>query len=156
MPSRINMPLARVAEEHQGCPNRILVAQNVRKTVTCLECKKPRCIYSRKHLTAREERSLTRVLERYMYTCGSLITPDGDSLQGTVFVRLQLACTTPVEIAYYSANAVARKDVCCFCASSVDIIDDQDLLRKYRVVLPMCRECKSRGKNHICRLPKKN
>ncbi|CAG2252359.1 unnamed protein product [Mytilus edulis] len=31
----------------EGCENRILFAQNVRSTVTCLECDKPRCVYSK-------------------------------------------------------------------------------------------------------------
>lgn len=168
--------------------------------MTCVECRKPRCVYSRKQLSSREERTLNRLLERYLYTCGSVIPPDGinhskfyeqvylnfknvnhanylekyffiktnaffgsfdffifhNHLQGSVFVRLQLACTTPVEMAYYSANAVARKDLCCYCASTNTIQRDHELDGKYRVVLPMRIKCINSGRNYICRLPKKN
>ena len=61
----------------KGCPNRQLVAQHVRSAVHCYECGKPRCIYSKKSLTTREERALRRLTEKFQYTCGSVITPDG-------------------------------------------------------------------------------
>ena len=52
----------------------------MRSSVSCYECEKPRCIYSKKALTAREERSLRRLLEKYQYTCGSVIVPDGKNI----------------------------------------------------------------------------
>ncbi|XP_053376613.1 uncharacterized protein LOC123531671 [Mercenaria mercenaria] len=155
-PSWQTESVAKVAEQQQGCPNRALVAQNVRSTVNCYECRKPRCIYAKKALTVREERGLKRMLERYHYTCGSSITPDGDSLQGIVFVRLQLCCSSPVELPYYSAasQVVGRKDICCYCTE--DGVKDEESLKTYRVLLPLCESCKNLGKKIIKRLPKKN
>lgn len=46
-PSSRGQPTAAVAQELQGCKNSVLVAQNVRSTVTCTECMKPRCIYAK-------------------------------------------------------------------------------------------------------------
>ena len=81
----------------------------------------------------------------------------GDGLQGTVFVTLQMACATPIELSYYSTtNVISRKDICCHCASSDDVERDAAHLQKYRVVLPMCGACKQEGKQVIARLPKKN
>ncbi|XP_033730159.1 uncharacterized protein LOC117319474 [Pecten maximus] len=156
MPSGHTQTIANVAEEQQGCTNRILVAQNARKTILCEECAKPRCVYSRRALTLREERSFRRIKDRYNYTCGSLITPEGDSLHGTVFVRLQLCCTTPIEMAYYSAPAaIGRKDLCCYCASFEETERDPEALKTFRVVLPLCKPCKTAGKAVIRRQPKK-
>lgn len=72
-----------------------------------------------------------------------------------VFVRLQMCCTTPIELAYYSATHITRKDLCCYCADE-EAARDADELRSYRVVLPMCASCVSSGKKIIKRLPKKN
>ena len=47
MPSKMNN-VRKVAEEIQGCKSTTLTAQNVRHTVTCSTCKKPRCIYAKK------------------------------------------------------------------------------------------------------------
>ncbi|WAR09165.1 hypothetical protein MAR_019123 [Mya arenaria] len=92
-----DMPSGQVAT---GCQNRMLVAQNVRLTVTCQECEKPRCIYAKKALSQREARALRRLMEKYIYTY---------LLQGVVFVRLQLCCGSPVEMAYYASN-LCRND----------------------------------------------
>lgn len=58
----------------------VKLGQNVRKTVVCVECQKPRCIYAKKQLSVRNARALARLMEKYDYTCGSLITPDGSSM----------------------------------------------------------------------------
>jgi len=61
----------------QGVNNSVLVGQNVRKTVVCYECNKPRCIYAKKTLSIRDTRALCRLIECHDYACGSLLTPDG-------------------------------------------------------------------------------
>ncbi|XP_033749002.1 uncharacterized protein LOC117333692 [Pecten maximus] len=154
-PSALNKTVAAVAEELQGTKNSQLTAQNVRRTVTCTDCRKPRCIYAKKQLSLRESRSLTRLLERHDYSCGALLTPDGDALQGMVFVKLQLACNTHIEFAYYATGFATRKDVCCHCA--VDGVQrDANLLKQYRVVLPVCADCLLAGKDSVKRNPIKN
>jgi hypothetical protein len=57
----------------------MLVAQNVRHChiVTCKECDTPRCIYSKLKLSPRDIQGLKHMPEKFDYTCGSLITPDG-------------------------------------------------------------------------------
>ena len=69
----------------------------------------------------------------------------GDALQGIVFVRLQLNCGMPIEFTYYSSSAITRKDLCCHCATE-GIERDQEVLKQYKVVLPVCELCKSAGK----------
>ncbi|CAG2189778.1 unnamed protein product [Mytilus edulis] len=60
----------------QGYENRILIAQNVRSTVTCTECDKPRCVYSTLKLTPRDVRALKHTIEKYDYTCGAILAPE--------------------------------------------------------------------------------
>lgn len=79
----------------------------------------------------------------------------GDPLQGTLFVKLQLSCSSPIELSYYSTTAnVERKDICCHCASE-GAERDKNATPQYRTVLPICTQCKSSGKEIVKRLFKK-
>ncbi|XP_053378441.1 uncharacterized protein LOC128548073 [Mercenaria mercenaria] len=151
-PSAKNTNVTAVAEQLQGVKNSVLTGQNVRKTVTCIECTKPRCVSAQKALNFRESRTLTRQLEKYDYTCGALIAPEGDVLHGKVFVRLQLSCSSPIELAYYATTMNVRKDVCSFCAAE-NAQKDPALVLKYRVVLPLCQACNTAGKETLKRNP---
>ncbi|KAL3875452.1 hypothetical protein ACJMK2_033399 [Sinanodonta woodiana] len=153
-PSSLKQTVAAVAQEQQGCKNSILVGQNVRQTVNCCECLKPRCIYAKTKLTARDQRALTHTLEKYDYTCGSVITPDGDILQGKVFVRLQLSCAVHIEFPYYASN-IGRPDICAHCGV-VGAEKSQEMTGRFRTVLPVCQQCLASGKDIPKRNPVKN
>ncbi|CAC5408779.1 unnamed protein product [Mytilus coruscus] len=144
---------AAVAEEIQGVRNAGLVGQNVRSTVKCYECTKPRCIYSKKKLTTRELRGMSRILEKYDYSCGADIIPEGDILQGVICVRMQLDCRSHIEFPYYAdTNTVnVNKNICCHCGEAGE--KDRDLLKKFKVVLPICRGCQDLGKEAMKRSP---
>ncbi|XP_076103163.1 uncharacterized protein LOC143072213 [Mytilus galloprovincialis] len=156
-PSAKNTKTSVVAEQMQGIRNAGLVGQNVRRTVACYECGKPRCIYAKKSLTSREARTLNRMLEKHDYTCVCIIVPEDDTLHGIVHTRLQMDCRTPVEFSYYADNTPIRlqKDICCYCASPNSEKDAEELA-KFKVVLPICNDCKNSGKPIIKRNPKKN
>lgn len=74
----------------------------------------------------------------------------GDHLQGSVFVRLQLACESPIQFSYYTSK-VGRTDVCCHCGG-VNAEQDKELLKQYRTVLPICksRTCVAKGALKRC------
>jgi len=74
----------------QGIRNAGLVGQNVRSLINCFECLKPRCIYSKRKLTTRELRGVSRILEKYDYSCGADIIPEGKIFVGyKTFLFLQ-------------------------------------------------------------------
>lgn len=77
----------------------------------------------------------------------------GDVLHGKVFVRLQLSCSSHIEFAFYASN-IGRVDLCAHCASP-ETNKDQELLKKFKVVLPVCGECIKRKKDIPKRNPKK-
>lgn len=77
----------------------------------------------------------------------------GDVLHGKVFVRLQLSCSSHIEFAFYASN-IGRVDLCAYCASP-ETNKDQELLKKFKVVLPVCGECIQRKKDIPKRNPKK-
>ncbi|KAL3852275.1 hypothetical protein ACJMK2_015939 [Sinanodonta woodiana] len=128
-------------DESVGLDDVSLVGQNVRQTVNC--CTK---------LTARDQRALTHTLEKYDYTCGSVITLDGDILQGKVFVRLQLSCAVHIEFPYYASN-IGRPDICAHCGA-IGAEKSQEMTGRFRTVLPVChcQQCLASGKD----LPKRN
>ncbi|KAL3865743.1 hypothetical protein ACJMK2_043103 [Sinanodonta woodiana] len=133
-PSSLKQTVAAVAQEQQGCKNSILVGQ----TVNC--CTK---------LTARDQRALTHTLEKYDYTCGSVITPDGKSV-----VRLQLSCAVHIEFPYYASN-IGRPDICAHCGA-VGAEKSQEMTGRFRTVLPVCQQCLASGKDIPKRNPVKN
>ena len=60
----------------KGCKNNVLTGQNARDLITCYECKKPRCIYSKNVLTVRQKRTIKRMQEGMDYTCGAMIAEE--------------------------------------------------------------------------------
>ncbi|XP_052057746.1 uncharacterized protein LOC127698366 [Mytilus californianus] len=68
----------------------------------------------------------------------------GDALEGVVNVHLQIDCNTHVEYPYYDST-LAQPDICAFCVA-VGATRDQDAIKSYRIVLPVCRDCVIIGK----------
>ncbi|VDI59042.1 Hypothetical predicted protein, partial [Mytilus galloprovincialis] len=52
----------------------------------------------------------------------------GDALEGTVTVRLQITCETPVEYSFY-ASTLGRQNICAHCGAS-GAQKDQDLCKR--------------------------
>ena len=100
---------------------------------------KTRCIYAKEKLTTIQARLLKKTVEKYHYSCGSPITAEDDKLHGKLFVLLQLACKSPIEWAYY-ASSIGKQDTCCHCGKK-GAKKDEDLLKKYKIVLPSCNNC---------------
>ena len=99
----------------QGCKSSVLVGQNVRDVVTCIQCNKQRCIYSEHALSNWENRELKSILHKYSFHCGCMITPDVSFLLGMVFTRLELTCSSPMELPFYANTKIyVQKDI-CYC-----------------------------------------
>jgi hypothetical protein len=129
----------------------IFTVQCARSLVTCIECRKPRCVYSKHRLTERQSWSLTLLLSEVEYSCGDIITAPGHALHKTVLTRTPLSCADHVEIPYYSTG-YGRADICCHCAIE-DVTLDDSLLKKFKTVLPMCADCSRRGCAVVCQRP---
>ena len=127
-----------------------MYAQTARASAVCVECNKPRVIFSRTKLGQRKETLLATALSEYEYSCGSVLFPPSApaSLRNSVVVKEDLQCAMPVEVAYYGAE-LGRKDICSYCAQ-VNTTVDPDLKREYKTVLPICADCKAENKKNIC------
>lgn len=121
----------------------MFTAQNARFIAECVECKKPRVIYSKNKLTERQQMQLIILLTEHDYTCGCFVTVPGNSLHNKVHVRLGITCGTPVELAFYRSS-FAKTDLCCICASGSAFIDEK-LRECFKTVLPICQSCKDEG-----------
>ena len=111
--------------------------------VQCVDCIKPRIIYSKSKLTERQKVQLALTLSEYEYTCGSPVIPPAHTLSGKVFTRLSLTCESIIELPYYSA-AIARIDLCCYCAAESTNVD-QELKKRFKTVLPVCAQCQQKN-----------
>ena len=107
----------------------VFTAQNAQVICECVECRKPRVIYSKNKLTERQKMQMALVMSEYEYSCGAPATPPGHGLHGHVFARLNITCENIIEVLYYSA-AIGRRDLCCYCGVG-DTEINQDLKKRF-------------------------
>ena len=129
----------------------LYTAQHARASIQCVECRKPRVIYSKQKLSERHNLSLTLALSEHEYSCGAPILPPNSSLLKSVQCRSGLACSLPVEVAYYSSN-IGRLDICAHCGSEEAVVD-LELKKKFKTVLPLCGVCDDTGLKAIVLRP---
>ena len=127
-------------------------AQTARATVTCVECQKPRVIFSNKKLSTRQEMLLAVTVSEYEYSCGStLFPPSCHNLIKELTINQYLSCQQPVEVSYYASD-VGRKDLCCHCAG-INAIVDPALKKQFKTVLPICDSCVADRKVAVTQRP---
>jgi hypothetical protein len=129
----------------------VYTAQTARAVVQCVECAKPRLIYSKNRIGERQKTQIAEVISEYEYSCGSPLSPPDHPICGKLFVRLGITCESLLELAYYASN-IGRTDLCCYCANENAQID-LDLKKSFKTVLPLCEECKQEGKKPVCCRP---
>ena len=120
--------------------------------LACVECNKPRCVYSPSLLTPAQKTALVRLKgpEESTFTCGSPIAMEPSPF----VVRQGLQCSSPMETQYYSAKTCKFPDVCFHCGAGKSIAADEDiqaLQRQYTTVRPICTGCKIKGKEPAVR-----
>ncbi|KAH3864396.1 hypothetical protein DPMN_027413 [Dreissena polymorpha] len=80
-----------------------LSIQNARAVAICVECRKPRVVYSKTKLNQRKEVALAMFLREYEFSCGAHLFPPSAALsemKKTVVTRPFVQCATPVELCY--------------------------------------------------------
>ncbi|XP_073720261.1 uncharacterized protein [Misgurnus anguillicaudatus] len=141
------------ALEKQQKESGMFTAQHALAVVSCMECSKPRVIYSMRLLSSRHQVILAEALsdDSLDYNCGSHILEPKHVLASTVQVRLALSCGDPIELAYYRAP-FGRQDLCAHCGEPQGNTLPS-LLEKFKTVLPCCQVCFGAGKKHIVARP---
>ena len=130
----------------------ICSAQNARSVILCVECEKPRVVYSRHRLTHRQQMPLTLTISNeYEYTCGSVLLPPSNPHYKTIMCRTEITCETPIQLPFYRSG-LGKPELCCYCASEDGVVD-QVLNKKFQTVLPICAFCKESGKHPIVQRP---
>lgn len=95
-PSNLSKPELQVMEEPKFADFRLTTPQHARATILCVECRKPRVLYSKHVLTERQKVSLVILLSEFDYTCGAPITPPHHLLHGVVMTRSQMSYVHPL------------------------------------------------------------
>ena len=125
--------------------------QTARGVVECVECSKPRVVYSKLKLSERENITLATALSEYDFTCGSALLPPNVSLSKKAMLRANLSCATPIELPFYGGG-LGKTDLCVYCAAE-EAPTDQELRQQYQTVLPLCEVCRANGKLPIVQRP---
>lgn len=129
----------------------LCIAQNARAVVSCVECRKPRLVYSHHRLTDRQMMTIVLATSEYDYTCGGPLLPPSNAMYKNVMCRTKISCNNPVEVQYY-ASGLGRLDICSFCTSEHCLVNS-DLKKKFKTVLPACRVCIENGMTIIVARP---
>lgn len=134
----------------------LCITQNARAIVECVECRKPRVVYSHHKLTERQIMSFTISISEYEYTCGSPLLPPTNSMSKKVMSRLNINCDSHVELAYYGSG-LGQVDICSVCAEP-EADTNAELKKQYKTVLPLCKTCEGNGRVPFIQRPygKKN
>lgn len=112
----------------------------------CIDCDKPRVIYSPSKLNNEKLALLQRILSLYQYSCGSCLqelktdditrAPTVNALLDEVYVRGNITCDTNIEVPYYSSGCFP--DICYYCAI------DSGLIREAGQY-PVCQVCTAKS-----------
>ena len=131
-------------------------ACNVRGTLQCDECMKPRCLFSKSMISEEDRQEMEKIGETYQYICGHLFFPSETNhcLKDTIVHRINLTCTDAVEKEYYNPVDSKRsffqtETICALCTSTEDLLEQADL-EKLNVTdgypcLPLCIVCQESG-----------
>lgn len=144
-----NVDVLGYIEEPQSKPS-LCTVQNARSIVECIECRKPRVVYSKYRLTERQQYSIVCDLSELEYTCGSPILPPSNPLYKPVMARSTITCESPVELSYYRSG-LGHADLCSYCCGEGEV--NQELLQKFKTVLLICESCILLGKDIITQRP---
>ena len=155
-PSRVPTP----SDEAKGVDKAmkgLLVCGKVRGVIICIECSKPRCIYSHSKLTHEQIQVISKLKDADLYTCGASLFPPDSLYHSTIIVREALVCTSNMETQYYSSVLVHFEPVCFYCGICEETLVDNDQIKElktmYAVVYPICFLCLSEGKSPHCKHP---
>lgn len=123
-----------------------LKAGKVRDIITCVDCQKPRCVYSEKSLTLYQEYRLRGIKDDIWYVCGDSL---GEDLP--FITKHAISCSSPIETPYYRNSNCQFPPVCSHCGTAEELLDDfseymEDMFAKYSVVRPICERCRAAGK----------
>ena len=129
-------------------------ATNTNLVIECVECSKPRLIFSKTKLSSRQIKSFKLVVKDFLYTCGATmiefqakdVNSSHQYILDMVFVRGNFTCSKPVECLYYSAG---HPDCCVHCGESRWL---ETIVNAY----PMCEPCKQLKKREPVMKRKQN
>jgi hypothetical protein len=109
---------------------------SVRLTVSCGECGKKRCIFSKLSQSDEVKGQLGSFLEDMEYfICGDSLFVEAEDgahpLSLIFFNRINLTCADHMEPEYYhTTNLVKGGDECSYCLSQTDILNETELKQK--------------------------
>ena len=119
----------------------------VRAVIHCVECRRPRCIFSARRPSSSDRAALEAFVANATYTCGDALSMD------TFIVRKSLSCTDPVEAFYFlccrSRGGMEFESICVWCAltpSESPHVDKAAFdVPRGKEPLPICAACHDLG-----------
>jgi hypothetical protein len=135
-------------------------AGKIRAAVACVDCDKPRLLYTQNSLDMSTRAGLIDDLDQEMFVCGGPVLRDDHALVKTVAKLSGLTCNQAINSASYSTYKVLAKkhnlpefvDLRCFSCASIDSDVQRRIpepLGTYGFILPTCTTCHDAGEHHF-------
>ena len=130
-----------------------MTAQTARAVIVCVECEKPRVIYSKTKLNNNQRILLAKTMSSYEYSCGSYLFPPSEKAKTakTLCIRPSLQCAMQIEVPFYGSE-VGRADKCSHCGGN-NGVRNPELTKNFKTVLPVCKSCLAEGKKPFTQRP---
>ena len=113
----------------------------MRATVRCFRCHRPRCLYSPKPLSSKEQILLDFSIDQRVFTCGSPVVSPTNFLVGRVFWKTCLTCNDAVETSFYS-SCFRLENVCHHCGDTGEHVSvGMEHSNSFRLILSVCKQC---------------
>ena len=125
-------------------------SEAVRDFLLCVECEKPRCLFSAKKLTNEQTAQLSAALEGKHYVCGGPLFEHDRPLVSVVGARSDLTCNLDVSPEHFSYERAFPPD-CHACGDKNPQPVSQALAQKHHSVHPLCSRCLEKGVKHRTR-----
>jgi hypothetical protein len=128
-------------------------ATSVRSVVKCIDCGKPRCMFSKKKLSTKQISDLELYVEYHQFVCGERLFLEDEEehyLKNIVFHRVNITCYDSIEKQFYNPSNGKRQAfvtpiTCARCASTRNVKENDDLekmnLTDGYLCLPLCEVC---------------
>uniref|UniRef100_UPI00358F1E8E uncharacterized protein n=1 Tax=Myxine glutinosa TaxID=7769 RepID=UPI00358F1E8E len=118
-------------EKGHGCPFNPSAqqAKNSGITLQCNDCGKWRLVYAARKVKLQKRNEAEAAMDTILYSCGSVFTeinnngdddPEQDTRLADLYVRANLNCASPIELAYYSAG---YEMLCIHCGTEENLVE---------------------------------
>ena len=135
------------SKKKENGPRYKLLASRVAHIINCVQCGKPRCIFS---MDGSIHPKGQREVDDVIFSCGMVL------IATSLYTATHLKCSSPIENSYFSSQAAINL-VCYHCGTNEFMKDSyKNKKRHFKTVYPTCITCFAIGKKNFVHSIRRN